>query len=280
MGESGRTGRFRVFTNLTPDTFKDFSVAASTPSIEIRDLQPNFPFIVDGSINIGPTAGGNYGLTASLGGKSLWHRDEIIRVVRPNIGETGLVQSVQAADGFHRPGDEARFLVLGSGFRPGDVAVLRAAIAGMDTARSSFTYLAPGRLELRVSIPATAATTSYALALYQNDKEIHSDPDAFRVVPANWTRALVVDPVLTPGGSARLKLIGRDLDAAFVASLKIAVDEPNLHIGAFSLVSPAEAGADITAGADVAPGDYLVQMTAGGRAVAPQQGSIIRVAAR
>ena len=108
MGESGRSGRFRVFTNITPEMFKTFKVLISTPTIQVSELTPSYPFVVEGTINIGPAAGGEYDMVVSMNNKIVWNKAGIIRVVKPNVGQSGLIQKVQVVDGFHRPGDRAQ----------------------------------------------------------------------------------------------------------------------------------------------------------------------------
>jgi hypothetical protein len=130
MGENGRTGRFRILTNLTAESYAKLKVQASTGAIEIADLTPALPFVVDGTLNIGRADGGSYGVAVDLDGKRIWNADGIIRVVKPNVGQTGLVQRLQTADGFQRPGDVARFTLLGSGFQPEDVNMIKAIVPG------------------------------------------------------------------------------------------------------------------------------------------------------
>ncbi len=279
MGESGRSGRFRVFTNLDQEMFSNFRVTVSTPSIQVTDLNPQLPFVVDGTINIGPAVGGAYDLDITLKDKNIWHRSGIVRVVRPNVGQSGLIQKVLPHDGFYRPGDTARFSLHGSGFQPGDINAIRAVIPGLQSAVSSFTYASPGRLELAITIPADAAVKKYGIIITAGEETLQDAPDAFRVVDKNWTRALKLEPVLLPGGKSTLSLTGRDLTPEYISKIKIELDEPALVIGQFVPVSPQEAAAPISAGADVKPGDYLLKITSGGKPVSPETGSIIRVSA-
>ena len=277
MGESGRSGRFRVFTNLTKSDYDKFKVEASTPHIKISDYRPKLPFIVDASINIGPAPTGNYGLKVTLGDKSLWERDGIIRVVRPNVGDTGLVQRIYPVDGFHRPGDQAKFIVQGSGFRPQDAQKLSVKVAGWEDLSSTFTFRAPGRLELDLTIPLIASASSYAIEVIQGEKSIMTKQNAFVVVEKNWTRTLKCEPALKPGGKSTLILEGRDMEFEFVKNIQIEVDEPTLKIGRFSFDGPDRASAEIRAGPDILPGDYWLKMSTKNGPIFPQFGSIIRI---
>lgn len=277
MGESGRSGRFRVFTNLDEKSFKRFRVVPSTPAIALGDLVPRLPFVVDGSISVGPAVTGEYGVKIFLGSKLLWERDGVIRIVAPNVGQTGLVLRLQADDGFHRPGDAARFLVQGSGFQGSDAASLWAEVPGIDGESFAFTYLAPGRMSLDIKLPASAAEGSYAVSIRNGDKVLLDTPNAFRIVPANWLRRIAVTPPLKPGGSGELVLQGRSLDRSFVQELRVAVDEPGLKIGKFKWVSAIQATAPISAAATVNPGDYQVRIRHRKERVVPESGDIIRV---
>lgn len=277
MGESGRSGRFRVFTNLTEEMAKNFSVEASTPTIFIRDLTPHLPFIVDGTIEIGPALGGEYDIDVKLKGKSIWLRKGIIRLVKPNVGQTGLVQRLQPVDGFHRPGDKGLFILQGSGFAPEDVGLLTAKVSGYENIPASFTYRAPGRMDLSISFPTAMPARKYGIIILQGDTTLVQMADIFSIVPANWTRGLRLEPDLKPGGESTLILAGRDLDKNFVESIRVEVDEPQLKVGAFMLKNPQEAHASISAGPDVLPGDYLIKMTTGGTPVTPHFGNVIRV---
>lgn len=277
MGESGRTGRFRVFTHLTPEMVPDFTVQSSTTAIQIADLTPALPFLVDGDIRIGPAAGGEYDLTVRLNDKILWNREGIIRVVKPNVGQTGLVQRLQGTEDFYRPGDRAFFLIQGSGFQPEDPQRLTVQVPGLEIKTSTFVYLAPGRMELSIGIPPTTPRGRYGLIVSQGEQRLLESDNAFEVVDKNWMRGLRLQSELKPGGASTLYLIGRDMEAGFISGLHIELDEPALHVGPFQWDNPNQASASINAGEDVKPGDYLLHMSSEGKPVSPQFGSIIRV---
>jgi hypothetical protein len=279
MGDNGRTGRFRIFTNLTQSSFQKLAVSVSTPAIRVTDLNASLPFLVDGTINIGPAVGGEYDIAVTLDKKIVWSRPGIIRVVRPNVGQSGLIQRVQPMDGFHRPGDKARFVIVGSGFQPDDIKTLSVAVPSLVITNSTFSYVAAGHLEVQIELPWTAPVQSYALTISNGADVLQNIPDAFRIVPRNWIRFVKLDPPLTPGGKSTLSLVGRDFDEKFVASLKVAVDDPGLKIEGFKYASVQNITAPISASAEVKPGDYLIHLTAGGAAVQPQFGSIIKVSA-
>jgi hypothetical protein len=279
MGETGRTGRIRVFTNLTPEMFPLLQIVSSTTSIKIIDVVPTLPYIVDATIDTGWHAGGgDYDLIVKLGAVTVFERKGFVRIVRPNVGQTGLAQQVRALDGYHRPGDNARFVVMGSGFLPEDAARISARVAGFSSVASSFTFVGPGKMELQLRIPADAKAGVYSLDLFSGDTLLLNVPNLFSVVDGNWSRALEVSPPLVPGGQSTLALIGRSLDKNFAEQIKVEVDEPNLKISAFHWIGPERAEAQIDAGADIAPGDYLLKLSQAGKPVVPAMGSILRVA--
>lgn len=277
MGESGRSGRFRVFTNLDQEMFSNFRVVVSTDLIQVSELAPTLPFVVDGTINIGPAAGGSYDIAVLLKGKVIWSKPGIIRVVKPNVGQSGLIQKILTQDGFHRPGDSAQFSLQGSGFQPNDVNIVKASVKGWDKLSSTFSFVSPGRLELALTVPPGAEAKTYGLVVTAGTEVLQDLPDMFRVVDKNWTRGLGLNPVLVPGRKSTLSLTGRDLSAEFISKIKVELDEPALTIGAFTLVSSQEATAAISAGATVKAGDYLLTITSDGKPVHPEFGSLIRV---
>lgn len=277
MGQSGRTGRFRVFTNLTPDMFETFRVEASTTSIFMGDLKPSLPFVVEGRIEIGPAVVGNYGIDVFRGEKKIWNRDGIIRVVEPNLGQTGLVQSARAIDGYHRPGDDILIALFGSGFVPQHTERLAVRSARFDLRQSTLAFVSPVRLDLRIRLPEGLAPGSYPLTLLSGETVLLEIPKAFEIVEAPWLRGIRLEAALQPGGETILILDGRALDDEFVSSLKVELDDPNLSVGAFRWVSPERAEATIKAAEAIKPGDYLLKLSAGGQAVEARFGSIVRV---
>jgi hypothetical protein len=248
-----------------------------TDAVTISNLVPQLPFIVDGTITIGGAREGSFGVKILLGEKLIWDKPGMIRVVRPNLGQAGLAQQIRAVDGFHRPGDEAHFVLQGSGFQPQDADVLEAVVDGLSVGESSFTFKSPGRMELALSIPANAQQGTYTLHVRQKKEELVAAEKAFMVVGANWMRRYVLDPALKAGGKGTLRLEGRDMDKAFISSLQTSVDTEGLVVSAFTWVSPELATASISASEKLAPGDYLIHLTQNGSEVAPHFGNIIRL---
>ena len=93
MEENGRGGRFRAITNLNDNLVKTFQITPSTPGIQISDLMPRLPYVMEGHLQIGPgVPAGDHGLTISINGKEVFHRIGMIRIVHPNIGQSGFIQ--------------------------------------------------------------------------------------------------------------------------------------------------------------------------------------------
>jgi len=278
MGESGRSGRFRIYTNLTPEMYEKFTIESSTVGIKITDKSPELPFVINAGINIGwQVKMGNYDLKLKLDGKVVWSREGIIRIVKPNVGQSGLVQKIEPKEKFMRPGEKAEFLIQGSGFQPQDSNLLVAKVEGYDSFISSFSFVAPGRMGLWMKIPKKALVQKYTLSIYQGEEKLLTLADAFEVVPINWTRSISLEPALFPGGKSTLMVKGRDFKKKYIKGFQIEVDEPKITIGKFSYVDKETARADITAGPSVAPGDYWLKMTSRGQTVKPRFGSIIQI---
>lgn len=281
MGETGRTGRIRIFTNLTPEMFPLMQVMSSTPTINITDIVPTLPYVVDATIDTGwHAAGGEYDLLVKLGAVTIFERKGFVRIVRPNVGQTGLAQQIRAADGYHRPDDIAKFVVMGSGFLQEDAARITARIANFPPTKATFTYIGPGKMEMSLPIPKDAKPGTYSVDLMSGDTVLLSVPNLFVIVAKNWLRAVGVSVPLVPGGRSVLQLIGRDIDKRFIYDMKIEADEPGLKLESLRWVDSGKAEADISAADNVAPGDYLLRLTRSGTLITPAFGSIVRVEKR
>lgn len=276
-GRFGRSGRLRTLTNLTPGMLETFRIVPSTPGITISDISPSPPFVVDATVNVGAVQPGSYGLAVEIGGETVFDRPGIINIVGSDSDDVGIVQRVTPTDGFHRPGDVARFELQGSGFRPDGVARLNAFVPGLGAVPSTFSFVAPGRMELSLTVPLSAPTTVYALDVRQGSTTLRRTDPGFFVVPENWIRQLRVEPALTPGATAALALDGRSLNAAFVRSLTVETATDALKIGPFKIETATRAVAPISAAAGLHPGDYWLKLRAGARPITPQFGSIIEV---
>src|SRR6266700_26306 len=53
MEENGRGGNFRVITNLDEASAKTFQITPSTPGIQVSEMQPQLPYVMNGHLQIG-----------------------------------------------------------------------------------------------------------------------------------------------------------------------------------------------------------------------------------
>jgi len=281
MEENGRAGRFRVLTNLNHDQFSRFQVVTSTPDLTIDKVTPKLPYVVEGVLYIGPRLPpGDYGLHVQLGDKIIHRRDGMIRIVKPNVGASGFIQGLMVTEPFHRPGDVVQFYLQGSGFIPANTQDLKGEILGLETGPASFEYLNSTQMRMSVTIPAQAPVKAYSLKISNTQGVVlHEKKDAFQVIPANWIRGVQVTPPVKAGGSSTLKIIGRDLDASLAQNLKIDLDEAGIKITGLTWTDASSLTASIAVDAGVRPGDYWLQMSAGGKKISPPFGSIIKVEA-
>ncbi|MFA5975448.1 MAG: hypothetical protein WC859_04705 [Elusimicrobiota bacterium] len=279
MDDSGRAGRFRVITNLDEDAAKRFRVELSTTGLEVSDFQFQLPYAVEGTLRIGQRVPpGEYDLTLFVGDKAVSQRKGMIHVVRPNIGLTGFLHGVTAAERFLRPGDLVQLYVQGTGLSPEDIRLLTARVDGYDMGAASFTFITSGQLRLAFQSPKEAPPKSYGVTISgTNGDKLYSRDGVFELVPENWIAGLQLQPPVAPGQKGILKIVGRDLSAGFVQALRIDVDEPGLGIGPLRSVSPSLIEAEIAVSSSVAPGDYWLHLNQNGKKISPPYGSIIKV---
>jgi hypothetical protein len=279
MEENGRGGSFRVITNLDDALSKTFRVDPSTPGILVSDIQFSLPFVVNGHLQIGPgVPQGEHGLSVSIDGKEKYNRVGMIRIVHPNIGQTGFIQGLAAQDKYHRPGDEVQIYVQATGLSPADVSNLDAKVTEFDLGKATFTYLSPIQLRLTFNSPANTPPGSYGVQVLNKAGEaLFQKKDLFQMVPANWVAGVQVSPPVKAGGASLLKILGRDFSDAFITSFHIDVDEPGISIGALQRQDASTITATIHVSPGVAPGDYWLHLSAGGQKITPPYGSIIKV---
>jgi hypothetical protein len=281
MEENGRGGTFRVITNLDEALSKTFRVDPSTPGIQISGLQFSPPFVMNGHLQISPgVPPGDHGLIVTIDGKEAYKRVGMIRIVRPNVGQSGFIQGLIAQEKFRRPGDAVQLYVQATGLSAQDAASLNAKVTGFDFGPSTFTYLSPIQLRLSFSSPANTPPGSYGVQVLSNTGQpLFEKKDLFTIVPANWIAGVQVIPPVKAGGASTLKVLGRDFSNEFVPTFHIDVDEPGITIGPIQRLDAATLSAAIHVTAGVAPGDYWLHLSAGGQKITPPYGSIIKVEA-
>jgi hypothetical protein len=281
MEDNGRAGRFRVLTNLDDALFQQFHIVPSTGGLDISNITPRLPYAVEGTLRIGQRVPpGEYGLVIQIGDKTAMRRDGMIRIVRPNVGSTGFIQAVMAADPYHRPGDSVQLYVQGSGFIPENIQDLRARVNEFEMGLGSFSYLNGGQMRLTFPVPSTAPVGDYSLSITNvQGQKLYEKKSVFQVVSPDWIAGVQVTPPVKAGGHSTLKFLGRDLSPAFAQSLKIDLDEAGITITPIKRVDASLLTAEISVGAQVAPGDYWLHLSANGKKVAPPFGSLIKVEA-
>ena len=279
LSEDGRSGRFRVITNLTDTMAKEFHVTASHPALEISDVEFHLPFAVEGTLRIGQSVPqGEYGMTASIGQREVWRRDHMIRIVRPNVGLTGFVQGVSAEETYHRPGDVLQLYLHGSGLSPAYTTALSGKVNEFDMGQASFTFISASQMRFSFNVPRNAPQRSYGVTIFgQKNQQLYEKDDVFTLVPPNWIAGVQIAPPIKPGQQGLLRILGRDLSADFVRGLQLDVDEPGIQLKNLRRQDNSLLAADIAVSSTVAPGDYWIHLSTQGKEIQPPYGSIIRV---
>lgn len=279
MEGSGRAGRFRVITNLDDDLFKQFRIEPSTAGLTISDIQPSLPYKVEGTLRIQPgVPPGSYGMTIFVGDKAVFRRDGMIRIVRPNVGQSGFVQGIIAENPYHRPGDAIDLYLQGTGMRADDLTGLQGKVDEFDMGRATFTYISGTQVRCSFSAPPQTAPGSYSVTVSgPNGQVLYQKKNAFTIVPPNWVGGVQVVPQVQSGGHSQLRILGRDFSTDYAAALHMDVDESGIHIEPPTRADASTIVAGIEVSTAVAPGDYWVHLSAGGKKIDPPYGSIIKV---
>jgi hypothetical protein len=281
LAEDGRSGRFRVITNLSDTMAKEFKLVASHPGLEISNMEFHLPFAVEGILSIGPgVPQGEYGMTAFIGQRQVWKGDHMIRIVRPNVGLTGFVQGISAEDMYHRPGDTVQLYLHGSGLTPVYTSVLSGKVNEFDMGPSSFTFISASQMRFSFNVPPNAPLRSYGVSVYgQKNQQLYTKNDVFTLVPPNWIAGVQIAPPIRSGQQGQLRIVGRDLSPAFVQGIELSTDEPGIQLKNLRRLDNSVAVTDISVSTSVAPGDYWIHLTSEGKAIQPPYGSIIKVEA-
>lgn len=277
--ESGSAGRFQVITNLDEELFRQFRIEPSTPGLRIVAITPHLPFAVEGTLLMTQAlATGGYGLAVKIGPREAFRRDDLIRIVQPNVGPSGFVEGIHAEEPYHRPGDDIAVSLEGVSLSPRDAELIQARVDGFDMGPGSITYVSGNRLRVSFHCPRTAPEGSYGVTARRVDGGmLYQRPDVFRIVPPDWVAGARASAALRPGASGVLRILGRDFSADFEKQLTIAVDEPGIRISGLRRLDDRSLAADLSISPTVAAGDYWLHLSARGRKVAPPYGSIIKV---
>lgn len=279
MAEDGRSSGLRVMTNLDEKMFRQFWVESTMPGLKVSSLKPSLPYIVDGIVSITDASSGEYSLAVSIFSQEVYR--ESVDVLMPNLGKTGLLSDINAKDRFRRPGDRLELQIEGTGFVLEDISLLSGSVPEHDMGSLNFSYVLPKLIQAFLIIPTSAPEGVYGIKIKgARGKTLLEDQNIFTIVPALWLRGVSLEPPAAAGSRSVLKIIGRDFSAEFAASLKIEMDEPGIEVSNLRLVDESTLAADIAVGAAVAPGDYLLHLSANGKALKAHGGSIIKVPAR
>lgn len=281
MEENGRGGNFRIITNLDEALAKTFQIMPSTPGIQVSELQPKLPYVMEGHLQIGPgVLPGDHGMAIQVNGKEVFRRIGMIRIVRPNIGQLGFIQNLTAEEKYHRPTDAIQIYVQGTGLSAQDVATLAANVEEFDLGKATFTYLSPLQLRMTFQGLPRIPLGSYGVRVISaSGQPLFEKKDLFKIVPANWVAGVQVTPPVKAGGQSTLKVLGRDFSDDFASSLRIDMDEPGIRLTPLKRMNESTLSADITVAPNVAPGDYWLHLSAQGQKITPPFGSIIKVEA-
>jgi hypothetical protein len=268
-----------VITNLTDEMAKQFKLVPSNPGIQISPLEFHLPFAVEGVMQIGPgVSQGTYGMSAMIGNRVVWKRDEMIRIVKPNVGLTGFVQGISSVDRFHRPGDTAQFYLHGSGLTPAYVSSIAAKVNEFDMGAAAFQFVSAAQMRFTFKIPAKAPLQPYGITILDSKgNELFKKDSVFFVVPPNWISGVQIAPPIKPGQKGLLRIIGRDLSSDYINQLNVSTDEPGIMLSHVRSLDASTAGVDIAISSGVAPGDYWIHLSYQGKPVQPPYGSIIKV---
>ncbi len=278
INESGQWGKFRVTTNLNEALYKKFRLVPTDSSLEISNVKPAYPFFVNGVMMIGQgLKHGQYGVIAYLGDREIYKESPLVDVVKPNVGKTGTIDKVSAADKAHRPGDMVDLIITGSAF-PADIASsLSLKVSPLAMPEATITYVSAGLLQASIKVPPQTQVGIYDVTVLGNNKVLHEQKGVFGIVPPNWLGSLKTVGALTPGKNGQISITGRDITHAFVSQLRLRADADGLQLGALRWHSPTALVADVTVDASTAPGDYIIHVYDKNKELKIPRGNIIKI---
>jgi hypothetical protein len=278
IDETGQWGRFRVITNLDEKLFGNVHLDPTNPMLEVSNIKPTYPFYIDGVVMIGQgLKHGQYGLVVSMGKHELFRQDPLVDVVKPTVGKTGSIEKVEAVEKAHRPGDQLQFTIKGSAFLPNALPALSLKVDEFDMGGATFTYVSPGQIDATVQIPFNAPVGVYGVSIFSKGKLLQEQMNVFGIVPANWLSTVQLTSALAPGKNGQLQIVGRDITPDFAKTLELQTDTEDLKITNLRWQSPTTLVADISVGKNLAPGDYIIHVSAGSKPLKIPRGNIIKI---
>jgi len=167
--------------------------------------------------------------------------------------------------------------VTGSAFQPNAVVGLTAEVMGFAMGPSTFTYVSAGRLDATLQIPASTPVGIYGVSILSKGKVLEKQPTAFAVVPPNWLASVTLAAPLGPGKNGQILITGRDISQDFGKTLEAATDAEGLKISNLHWQDASTMTASIAAAQTLEPGDYIIHVSAGGKALKLPRGNIIKI---
>ena len=279
IDETGQWGHFRVTTNLNEKSFQSFHLQPTNSMLEVSNIKTQFPFYVDGVVMIGEgLKHGQYGLVASMGKHEIFRQDPLVDVVKPTVGKTGSIEKVEATEKAHRPGDTLELAIKGSAFMPNEVAGLSVMVTPTDMGPATLTFVSVGRIQATLPIPPNTPPGVYGVKVLSNGKVLQEQQNVFGIVPPNWLSTVKLVRELSPGKNGQLQIIGRDIAPEYMQTLQLSTDTDGLKISNLRWQDTSTLVADIAVASDVTPGNYLIHISAGGKALKLPRGNIITIA--
>ncbi len=82
---------------------------------------------------------------------------------------------------------------------------------------------------------------------------------------------------LSPGKNGQLMVLGRDITQEFAKTLELSTDTEGLKVSGLRWRDPQTLVADISVAADLAPGDYIIHVSADGKPLKLPRGNIVKI---
>jgi len=276
MDADGKGGRFRAYTNLSPEQTEQFAIRSEVTGLDVSPLSFRPPYLAEGSLRIASQVPrGDYDLVASLSGQDIFRKDHLVQVIRATLGRTGFIQNIVPQTKNARPGDTVRVMIQGRGFEAADVTDLVVRMSGV--ADTPVRFESPARLVADLTLPEDAPLGQYDIGITQKGGTLFASRGALSVVGANWVERLIVNGSLQAGQKTTLILHGRDFTQEFNDSLRLFSDDAGIQILRPIRLDYSSLQCEIRIGPNVVAGDYLIQILSGQTPVKPAEGAIITV---
>lgn len=276
MDPDGKGGHFRVYTNLDSEMSKNFAVRSETTGLSTSDLRHRPPYIVDGTLRIEANVPrGDYPLSAWAGSQQLFRKEHLIKVIRPTIGNGGVIQSLAAPQRYIRPGDSVRITLEGRGFKPEDSVGLT--VRAANSGEAPLRYISQERMETFLDLGSSASEGVYDAGVYHDGELIYPAKRVFTVVGANWLGKVSLLSSARAGQKTTLLISGRDFSTQYAQRLTIESEDPGIHVARPLWIGADTLNAEMDIDPSVKAGDYLLELRLDGQVVQPAERPIITV---